>query len=1710
MASGSRVRILFLPTDPKIKGLDDLVYEYFQPLKKLAAPNFVRVYAILKISSASATGIAFTIGEFSGITLKDYLSRNGPLSMETFIPIAVQIVSAINDLHKAGLSHNGLTPAHIALDPDRSLVCITDFAPGMASVLFPGAWDMETDRRIIVPEDHLPYISPEQTGRMNCGVDFRTDFYSLGILFHELLTGAPPFAGTSPMEWIHAHMAKEPEIPAAVRKKIGDPMARIILKLLSKSPDNRYQSAFGLKSDLLRCADLMGDPDAAALFEPARHDVSQQFKFPDKIYGREIELAMLVDEFHRIRKNNIGIFMIAGYSGIGKTRLVDAFQNHVVRGGGYFISGRYDPLRQDIPYSGLIQAFSEFIKQILTEPKDRIDAWRSRLLAALGENARIIMDVIPEIEFIIGKHVRPADLSPADTQNRFHAVFEKFLQVLAAKDHPLTLFIDNMQWADAAGLKLMASFFTGTRTRNFFFIGAYRSNEVTDTHPLTAVLSQIAQKGVPIQTVTLKPIGENDVCHLISDALYEDMFQVKLLAQIVHDKTNGNPFFIRQFLETVYKQGFLFYDHGVGRWQWRIEQITGQKITDNVAEFMTARLSTLGVATRRSLDAASCIGDVFSLALLSAAADNPPGDVLADLREAIAMGLVVPKSDVFPGMNRPLDFPKTDNQPKTEDFSPNETSFAFLHDKVRGTLYTQVPKPQKRVYHLRIGRFLLDHTPPEDLPGRIFAIVHHFNLGMHQLREKADFEELARLNLMAGKQAKDAAAYPQALAYLKTAEACLPETAWTDADDLIFDIKQHRMTCEYLLHDFDAAEDLFNVLLERAASDLNKASLYNQKMIMLASLARHEEVLAVGITGLRLLGVSLPKRVGKLDVLKSIVGLKIRMGRKEIDSLLDLPEITDPRLLLTLTMMMNLCLSAYFRKPYLASCLALDIFRITLKHGNSFVSPFAYVIYGAALTAIFREYRSGLGFGDLALKAKDRFGDPQMNGKVLLYYANAIALWFRSIHQVIALIREGIKSARASGDLNYTVYHIQSLIFSMFAAGKSLDEIFSECQRYYEFVDQSHDSGALNYLISVMQFVRCMKGSTDNIHSLDDGIFSETRHLKNMRNDDIKIILCRHHLIKLRLLYIMEDYPGALREAKRCGALRHYHMGTLIVPEYYFYHCLALSALYPSSSAMKQEIYRRQIISFRNRLRHFASQSPENFEDKYLMAEAELAKISGQERQAMVFYQRAIDRAKAGGFVQNLAIACEAAAKFYLSLGLEAFAQPLMETARQSYVRWGAETKTQLIEKNFSPLLTPGPALPSEGLNLDYTAIVSALQTISTEIVLEDLLKQLMKIVMENAGARKVQFLTVKADRVFLEAKNSVNDKQTIVYKSLPADSRVELFQPVLNFVKRTRTHVVLDDAAGAGDFTRDPYVLKYQPKSVLCLPVIRHSELVALLYLENDITAGVFTPERIKTLGLLASQAAISLENARLYENVIQNEKELREISEKREEDALRYQAQLRSLSSALSLAEERERRRIASDLHDRIGHALANASMKLRQVKAAVNGPAALKHMDEVHGLIDQSITDTQTLTFELSPPILYDLGLEAALDWLAEQTQKQHDLRVDFIDDDTEKPIDESLRILLFQATRELLHNVVKHARATRVTVSIAREDDYVRIVISDNGIGFDATRKEKDVKKGGFGIFSIQERLRHQGGRLEIKSDGETGASVTILSPMTANA
>ncbi len=1688
----------------------DGLYARLLHLNRLRPAHLPRIYAVEKQAGANGSGILLILERPGGISIAEYCRANGPVAVKDFLDLALQLADGLGALHQAGLIHGALSSRKVVIDTESGFVTIAGMVAGMSRSAAAAPDNGSGKAGAAFSLDDLPYMSPEQTGRINRGVDYRSDFYALGTLFYEILTGAPPFTAGEPLEIIHAHMARHPVSPSAIRPDIDESVSGIVMKLLAKSPEDRYQSSQGLKRDLDYCLQCLGPGGTIPGFRPGGSDIPEYFRLPDRMYGREIELDLLCDAYARITEGGIGIIMLAGYSGIGKSTLVGEFQKQVTAQGGYFISGKYDQFQQDIPYSAVIAAYQSLIHEVMKAPADRIGVLRQKLLSALGANAQVMADVIPEIENIIGKSPPVSELPPADAHHRFNLVFEKFIQVFAAPEHPLTLFIDDLQWADPAGLKLMEAFFAGTRTRYFNFIGAYRNNEITDSHPLFASLKTIRDRKIPLKTITLKPISENDVNKLIGDAVHENLPRVKMLGRIVHEKTRGNPFFVRQFLQSLYREGLLYYDYETGRWRWHIERIAGARITDNVVDFMAEKVLQLTDAARHILQLAACIGNRFDMALLSSLAEKPFAQIAADLHEPVEMGFIVSREDIHRlytrfSIHHPAGEGQGDDNEEAGDFV-----LEFLHDKIRQAVYSLIPEDHKNALHLKIGYLLLTGTDPDAVQNRIFTIVSHLNQGRGLITDPDQRLQLAKLNLAAGKKARDSAAYAQSLDYFIIGEQLLPDASWDENYDVLFALKQRRMECEYLRLNFSAAEEIFDVLQKRAATDEDLAGAFNQKMIMLASLARHDEALSIGLAGLKRLGIRLPGRAGGADVLKCMLMLKLKMRGKNAEDLMGMPPITDGRLLMILKMLSNLSFSAFLCKPYLAFVLTLKIFELTLKHGNSALSPFGYLTYGVSLCAIFKDYPAGMRFGKLALSANERYGTPEMTAKLYLYFGAGISVWVSPVCQAVSYNRQGIRSALDTGDINYAIYHIQSLVINLMVSGTGLTEIERECTRYFEFVEQAKDSGALNYLITTRQFIRALTGKTEQPALFNDSAFSEADHIKKMEHDDIRAILYRHYLMKLRLQVIMGRPAEALRTARRCRRYLHYHMGTIVVPEYYFYCAIALADAADLASSAAKIGYVHKIKRLAAKLAPLSVSCPENFEHKHLLIRAEIARLSGSPLHAIDIYQQAVTSAHSNGFTHCHALACERAAMFFLKMGLDKMAAPLADTARREYRAWGASAKVEQVEAAFSGILPrqQGISGPAGMPNLDFETIVNSLQMISTEIVRTDLIERLMKIVTENAGARKAIFLSVKSERMYVDAQYALPDDHVRIYSAAPADSRFALFTPVINFVRRSGNYLVLEDALHSPEYGAHEYVRKYSPRSVLCLPVVGHGRQIAILYLENDLTPSVFTSDRIEVLRLLASQAAISMENARLYENVIQNEQELREISARSEEAAMRYQARLRALSSELSLTEERERRRIATELHDRIGHALAHAAMKLRQLKAEAPSPKLAENADDISVIIDQTITDTQSLTFELSPPILYDLGLEAAIDWLIEQTQKQHGIRIDFFDDDTPRSIEESLRVLLFQATRELLFNMVKHARSTAASVSISNEENHIRIVIADNGIGFDASANKKEIRKGGFGLFSIRERLKNLGGRLEIKSTPDMGSRVTIIAPISS--
>lgn len=1669
-------------------------------LLKTVSPEYVTKLLDLRHETASPKHMVIIYEKAEEETLQ--ACQNGQrLPISDFLHIANQLATAVKSIHQLAIPIKVLSPSMIFYHPaSRSLRL--DASSILFNNLYPDN-DIHLDKHFETAAtcSGLSYISPEQTGRLNCPVDYRTDFYSLGIIFYELLTGKLPFDSENPSEIIHSHLARHPVPPSRIWVDIPGTLSNITMKLMEKIPDDRYQSTYGILADIHQCRLQYQNSGSISSFALGSEDLPEQIHISQKLFGRENEFSQMVEIFERIRNGSAELLLISGSPGIGKSRLVHEMDKQIAEATGYFGIGKYDPFQKNFPYSAIIQAFQEVIRQILTESANRVQSWEIKLREALGSHGQIMINVIPEIELIIGPQPPAPEMSPPDAQTRFHQMFERFIQTFAQKEHPLVIFLDDIHWIDSASLKLIERLLSTSAIHHCFFIGAFRNNELAKNKNLSLAFLSILKNNFPVTLMNLEGIEEEHVRQIIIASLSKNVEKINSLAAIINQKTGGNPFFIGQFIQALSSKKLLCLDYTSGIWRWDEYAIQSENITDNVIDIMLDEIQKLPIGTQEMMKLAACIGNRFDFQILAAVSEIHIVETASLLSESVKAGFILAKGESNRFLNEIMTSRKpVAGQPDPSGSHPeNSFFFEFLHDRVRQAVYSLVPIEQRKTVHFHIGRLMLNHMKKENFQYNIFNLVNQLNYGVDMIPTTHHQIELAELNLTAGRKAKESTAYPLALSYLITGVSLLPKKSWIDHYQLSLDLLFEKMECEYLNQDFEAADNSFMTITERAHSSLDKAYAFNIKMIMFAGQARHQEAVQIGLNGLRSIGVNISEPGGMASVLLPLFMARIKMQWRRISKLVDLPEATDPRQKLIMTLLMNISFSAYLCNPYLIVIVALQIIERSIKYGNTHASSIGYMIYGAILCAIFKQYERGNRFGNLGLQIQKKYGRAETNSKIFLYYGMGICPWQHPIHTAIKSNRKGLSSALETGDCNWAVYHIQSILIFLFAQGKPLAEIYSECESYYDYVSSTKDSAALNYLISLKQVIQCLKGHTQNEFSLDDQDFSEENHVRQIIGENIHIILLRHYLLKMRLLYIMGDLDEALRLAMLCEGLLQYHLGTIIITEYYFFHSLILLAKNHHGTLL-QKLKTWQLLKRNEKvITGMARACPDNFEHKLFLIKAETARVQGKITTASGFFQQAIHSARKHGFVHMEAIANELAAKLYLSQGLEKVGKTFLAEAIDAYRRWGADAKIKMLYRQYPALMAqinePSVHLPTPH-RIDYTDVVHSLQAISTEIVLDSLLQKLMQIVIRNAGARKGFFLLKTSNQLEIKAVGHIGNPIRVTLQSSPVENRTDMLLSAINYVKRTGKILVMDDAARQGDFPTDPYMIQTRPKSVLCLPILRQSELIAILYLENDIAAGAFTPDRIEVLQLIASQAAISFENAKLYDHVIQKERDLRIVSEK-----------LRSLSSELLLTEERERRRIAVDLHDRIGHALANVRIQLGLLQEAGGDKSAEKILQTIHDQIDQSITDTQSLTFELSPPVLYDLGLEAAIEWLVYQMNEQHDIQIDFSDDHKPKPLGEDVRILIFQAARELLFNIVKHAQAHHAWVSIQAGPENLHVAIEDDGIGFEMTKAGHMTRKGGgFGLFSIQERMKYQGGVLDISSKPGHGTRITMTLPM----
>jgi PAS domain S-box-containing protein len=1376
-----------------------------------------------------------------------------PWELTQFLRVAIGIAVSLGHLHDHGLVHKDIKPANILVNRATGEAWLMGF--GIASRL---ARERQAPEPPSVIAGTLPYMAPEQTGRMNRSIDSRSDLYAFGITLYQMLTGELPFTASDPMEWIHCHVARHPL--SAAERVSGVPVAvsAIISKLMSKNAEDRYQTAAGVEVDLRRCLREWGARGQIDLFPFGADDVPDRLLIPERLYGREHEIDTLLAAFENVLASGTpGLVLISGYSGIGKSSVVNELHKALVPQRGLFASGKFDQYKRDIPYATLAQALRSLVLTILSQSDTELAHWRDSLRDAVGANGQLIVNLVPEVELVIGKPPQISDLSLQDSQNRFQMVFQRFVCAFARPEHPLALFLDDLQWMDTATLELLEHLMTGPDVRYLLLVGAYRSNEVTPSHPLMRTLAAIQKAETKVRQIVLAPLQLDDFAQLIADTLHCERERVKPLAALLHEKTGGNPFFAIQFLGGLGEEGLLAFDPRMAAWKWDLERIRTKGHTDNIADLMIAKLNRLPAVTREVLKQLACLGNNAEAATLSLVHEASEEETRSALWNAERAGLV----------------------------SRLDDAYAFLHDRIQEAAYALVPEDERAAVHLRIGRLLAKHTSDEKREEMIFEIVNQLNRGLALITTIEERERVAELNLIAGDRARLATAYDSSLVYLATGEALLTEDCWERCYALAFAMALKRAECEFLTGELATAEERLSTLSGRAATLVDRAAVTRLRVTLYTTLDRSDRAVEVGLEYLRYVGTEWSAHPTDEEVRQECERMWQLLRNRMIEELVDLPFMSDPDSRATMDVFAEIMPPSVLTDDNLHHLLLLRMTNLSLEYGNCDGSCYAYACLNIVLGHRFGDYQAGFCFGQLGVDLVERRCLDRFKSRVYMCFGIYVMPWSRHLPISQALLRRAFEIANGVGDLTFAAYSTVNLVTNLFISGVPLSEVQREAEHGLAFARKARFGLVAASLMGRLSLLRALRGLMPHFLS-DDEERDEVRFEQHLaENPHLSFATCLYWIHKLQMLFFAEDYTACIEAAMKVQQLFWTTKSFPEAAEYQFYGALARAAYLDTALVERRQEHIDTLNNHYRQLVIWAENCPENFANQATLVAAEIGRLEGRGLDAERLYEDAIRLARQNGFIQNEGLANELASRFYAARGLETSSHAYLRNARRCYLRWGAHGKVQRLERAHPHLreeLTvfgPGSMIGAPVEHLDLATVVRVSQAVSGEIVLEELIQTLMKIAVEHAGAERALCILLEGDSHRIEAEARTNRMGITVDFIGKTSTPSELPESILNYVVRTQEIVILDDALVPNLFSPDDYIVRTQVRSLLCLPLVKQAMVMGVLYLENAAASHVFTQSQIEVLKLLTSQAAISLENARLYADLQKSEDRLRRV---------------------------------------------------------------------------------------------------------------------------------------------------------------------------------------------------------------------------------------
>jgi histidine kinase len=1409
---------------------------------------------------------ALILEYFEGITLYDAFVAQKQ-SLETFLTFALKVTQVLGYIHQQRIIHKDINSSNILVNLATMDIRLIDFEISSK---------IDEKKRFTGNAESLEgtfaYMSPEQTGRMNRKLDYRSDLYSLGITFFELLTGTLPFVSGDALELVHMHIAQNPPPLTSINPKIPEILSQVILKLLSKNAEDRYQSALGVQKDLEICLRHFSAQGEIPDFPIAELDFSGELHIPQKLYGREGDIAVLTEAFHRISQGGTELVIVEGSPGVGKSALVHELHKLLTEKNGFFIEGKFEQFQRNIPFFAFTQAFSELVSMLLTESESKLAYWRDRINQAVGSLGKVITDLIPSLQLIIDKQPDIPELGVTESQNRLIYTFQNFIKAFCSESHPFVLFIDDLQWADSGSLLLLSHLMNDYENGYFLLIGAYRNNEVDSSHPLITTLDAIYNTNIHHSSVKLKNLSKENISSLLTDTLKSNSDSIARLSSLINIKTQGNPFFINQFLKTLYEDDLLSFDFATSVWKWNEKATNELNSTDNVIDLLVTRIQKLPVSVQEALKLAACIGTRFDLDILPVVLNKSAADVYTDLFPAVLEGLIMPSSYSFmiSGM--------TD-----ENLLHEVKDFQFVHDRIQQAVYSLIPSDQQQKVHFEIGKLLLNYLNAQQLDERIFEVVYHLNKGLEFIESDDEKIHYASLNAIAAARAKKSSAFKPALEFYSTAIFLAGKDKWQTRRQLLTELFTEGAEAAYLNGDFETMNNWLQEVFQHETDPIYLVKAYNVKIDAETSLNQLPQAVQTGIEILDKLGVHFPNKPTTFYIIISVLLTQLQLKRTGIEKLNDLPAMTDPGKLHAMLILQRLIPAAFMSGNPLFPLIVFKMVRLSLQYGNSVSSAMGYASFAITQTSILGNFEEGNRLGKASMDLTDRFYSEETKVKILFILNNFIFHWKEHIRGCAGPLLDSFQLGLKAGDLVGGTWSAYYRLLVKYFYGEELSVLQNEIIKYSNIFEQFKQEAALNRTNMLHQVVLNLLDKSGDLLSLTGEVFNEEKIAKIIQDGNDQTTVFCFHQDKAYLAYLFGEYIQAHEESKAAIPWIQAVTGLSELTTYTFYDALISLAALKSLPPPEQKKALAGIGKNRKKLSKWARSGQPNYLHKYLLVEAEFCRFKNDASRAGILYGKAAVAARKHEYIQEEAVIYERAGEFYSEQEDSSLAEYYLVKAYEAYRKWGALAKLKQLKEKY-PLFVF--AVDENDLNIhtssttktstfDLASVLKASTAISSEIVFDKFVEKLMKIAIENAGAQRGVLLLANDKGLRVEAEGIIDNQEIFIEKITGNESGSYLPDSVLQYVTRSRESLISPDISSDIRFSQDPVIIKNKTKSVLCFPIIHLGSFIGVIYLENNLVKGAFTSDRIEVLKLLSGQIAVSIQNSLIYDTLEEKVKE-------------------------------------------------------------------------------------------------------------------------------------------------------------------------------------------------------------------------------------------